>query len=153
MPIGDKKRIVAFRAGSFSPHIVVWLGAASFVVVVGLLEVLSRAGVIGSLFFPAPSAIGQALYELHASGLLWRHLAASLSRLAVGWSLGVSTGILAGLAIGASTWPRSLGVPWVAAISAIPKIALLRLFIIWFGIGEGSKYGAIGYKSSLLETF
>ncbi len=143
--MGDEKQIVAFRAGSFSPRVVVWFGAASFVVVVGLLEVLSRAGVVGSLFFPAPSAIGQALYELHASGLLWRHLGASLSRLAVGWSLGVSTGILAGLAIGAFTWPRSLGVPWVAAVSAIPKIALLPLFIIWFGIGEGSKYATISF--------
>ncbi len=143
--MGDEKRIVSFRAGDFSPRVVVWFAAASVVIVVGFLEMLSRTGIVGSLFFPAPSAIGRALHDLYASGLLWRHLGASLSRLAVGWSLGVSTGVLAGLAIGAATWPRSLGVPWVAAVSAIPKIALLPMFIIWFGIGEGSKYATIAF--------
>ena len=141
----SEKQTVAFRAGSFSPRVIVWFAAASFVGVIGLLEMLARAGVIGDLFFPAPFAIGQALYELYNSGLLWRHLGASLSRLAVGWSLGVSTGVLAGLAIGTATLPRSFGVPWVAAVSAIPKIALLPLFIIWFGIGEGSKYATISF--------
>ena len=138
-------RAVAFRAGGFAPRFIPWLGLLSFVAVVTLLELTSRAGLLGPLAFPAPSAILAALIELASSGQLALHLGASLRRLAVGWIAGVSTGILTGLAIGTWTGPRSIGIPWVAAISSIPKIALLPMFIIWFGIGEGSKYATIAF--------
>ncbi len=136
---------VRFRAGGFAPKFVTWLGVLSFVGVIGMLEVLARAHILGPLAFPAPSAIGAALSDLFTSGQLALHLGASLRRLVVGWIAGVSTGILVGLAIGTWTGPRSVGIPWVAAISSIPKIALLPMFIIWFGIGEGSKYATIAF--------
>lgn len=136
---------VAYRAASFQPSFKPLIGIASFFGIIALLEIGARTGIIGPLMFPAPSLIGAAFSDLFSSGLLAKHLGASLRRLAVGWTLGVSTGILAGLAIGTWTGPRSIGVPWVAAISAIPKIALLPLFIIWFGIGEGSKYATIAF--------
>ena len=136
---------VAYRASGFQPSFKPLIGLASVLAIVALLEIGARTGVIGPLMFPAPSAIGSALNDLFSSGLLAKHLGASLRRLAVGWTLGVSLGIVAGIAIGTWTGPRSIGVPWVAAISAIPKIALLPLFIIWFGIGEGSKYATIAF--------
>ena len=137
--------IVRSRADGFAPRFIPWLGAASFVAIIGLIEGLARIGVLGPLAFPAPSAIGTALVELASSGQLALHLGASLRRLAVGWVAGVSTGIFVGLAIGTWTGARSVGIPWVAAISSIPKIALLPMFIIWFGIGEGSKYATIAF--------
>src|SRR5690625_4737024 len=108
------------------------------------------------LTFPAPSAIGAALVDLVQSGDLWLHLSASLERLAVGWSLGVSSGVVIGIVIGTNSVARSLGMPWVAAVSTIPKIALLPLFIIWFGIGEGSKYATIAFGTffpTVINTF
>ncbi len=137
--------VVAFRAGGFAPRFVGWLGAASFIAITALLECLSRAGILGQLAFPAPSAIAAALYDLAISGQLALHAGASLRRLAVGWVSGVSAGIVAGLAIGTWSGARSVGIPWVAAMSSIPKIALLPMFIIWFGIGEGSKYATIAF--------
>ena len=151
----DKKNII-YRAGSFHPRLVISLAAASLVGLVGLLEILCRTGVIGPLSFPAPSAIGTALVELYNSGQLNKHMGASLSRLAVGWSLGVTTGIIVGFGIGITTIARSVGIPWVAAVSAIPKIALLPLFIIWFGIGEGAKYATIAFGTffpTVINTF
>ncbi len=141
----EAKTPVSYRAGGFRPRIVTPIAIASFIVIVGLLEGFARLGWLGPLNFPAPSAIADAFSELMATGLLAKHVSASLQRLAIGWSLGVSTGIIAGFAIGVSTGARSIGIPWVAAISAIPKIALLPLFIIWFGIGEGSKYATIAF--------
>ncbi|MBT3358534.1 MAG: ABC transporter permease [Rhodospirillales bacterium] len=141
----NSRTAIAYRAGGFEPRVIFWFAAASFVATVGFIEFLSRIGFIGPLSFPPPTEIGAALGDLYRTGLLADHLFASLGRLAVGWSLGVSTGILVGFAIGVSTPARSFGIPWVAAISAIPKIALLPLFIIWFGIGEGSKYATIAF--------
>ena len=50
-----------------------------------------------------------------------------------------------GVLIGLFSYIRSGLVPLVAAIFPIPKIALLPLFVIWFGIGEGSKYALIAF--------
>ena len=136
---------VRYRAGGFQPRLIKWLALFSFVAVIFVLEVLARSGLMPPLAFPAPSAIGTALVDLFQSGQIWQHLDASLQRLAVGWGVGVSTGVVIGLVIGTNSVARSLGTPWVAAISTIPKIALLPLFIIWFGIGEGSKYATIAF--------
>jgi len=152
----DQAKPVSYRAGGFEPRVVYWIAAVSFVLVVAALEGMSRLGWMGPLMFPAPSTIGSAFEDLVNSGLLEKHMSASLVRLGVGWSIGVSAGIVVGFAIGISTWARSLGLPWVAAISAIPKIALLPLFIIWFGIGEGSKYATIAFGAffpTVINTF
>ncbi len=141
----DSRTAVAYRGGGFRPRIVPIVAFLSFIGFVALLEFLCQTGIIGPLSFPSPSSIGRALAQLYKSGLLYQHLGASLSRLAIGWSLGVSCGIVAGFVIGISTIGRSVGIPWVAGVSAIPKIALLPLFIIWFGIGEGSKYATIAF--------
>jgi len=151
-----EKVAVAFRAQGFSPRIVIWLAAVSLVGAIGLIEAFCRMGVIGPLSFPAPSDIWKALADLYRSGLLRQHLAASLSRLALGWCAGVGAGMAAGFAIGVTTLARSVGIPWVAAVSAIPKIALLPLFIIWFGIGEGSKIATIAFGTffpTVINTF
>lgn len=77
------------------------------------------------------------------SGQLWLHLLPSLTRLMVGAALGVSGGIAVGVAIGLFSHVRAGLVPLVAAVFPIPKIVLLPLFVIWFGIDEGSKYALI----------
>jgi len=147
---------VRYRAGVFQPRLVKWIAALSFVLVIAALELLAHIGLMPALTFPAPSAIGSALTDLVNTGQLWPHLNASLARLGIGWGIGVSTGVLLGVVIGTSTLARSLGLPWVAAISTIPKIALLPLFIIWFGIGEGSKYATIAFGTffpTVINTF
>ena len=86
-----------------------------------------------------------ALYRLTVSGELWKHLSASLARLAIGWSVGTVFGIALGVAVGLSSLLRSPGMAVVSALFPIPKIALVPLFIIWFGIGEGSKIATLAF--------
>ena len=76
---------------------------------------------------------------------MWKHLGASLQRLAIGWLLGTVCGIVAGFAVGVSSWAHSPGMAVVSALFPIPKIALVPLFIIWFGIGEGSKVATLAF--------
>lgn len=136
-------RPVPFRGGGFGTRPIWITGPIVFVVLIGLWEAGSRSGVIGSLVLPAPSAVWGALVDLYTSGQLWLHLRASLSRLLIGWVCGASLGIMFGLAIGLFSLVRAGIMPLVAAIFPIPKIALLPLFVIWFGIGEGSKVATI----------
>lgn len=144
-PSSDRSRPVPFRGGGFKPVRVRYLGVVVIVVLIALIEWGTRTGIISNLTLPRPSDVLGTFGDLWASGLLWEHLLPSLSRLAVGSAIGVSAGIAVGVMIGLFSLARAGLVPLVAAIFPIPKIALLPLFVIWFGIDEGSKYALIAF--------
>lgn len=136
-------RPVPFRGGGFQPRrqpYVAWLVFAALLL---LWEAGCRTGLISNIVLPAPSQAFAAFMDLVRTGLLWKNLDASLYRLIVGWSAGTALGILVGLLIGLSSLARAGLLQLVSALFAIPKIALLPLFVVWFGIGEGSKIATI----------
>ncbi len=141
----EKLAPVPFRGGGFRPERRRWVGWAVFAGLLALWEVATRTGAVSSLTLPRLSDVLLTFVQLYDSGLLFKHLLPSLQRLAVGAALGAAAGVLVGLAIGLFTLARAGLVPVVAALFPIPKIALLPLFVIWFGIDEGSKYALIAF--------
>jgi len=77
------------------------------------------------------------------NGELWVHVSVSLERIAVGFLLGAVPGIIIGLAMGLFSPIRVIIQPLIDGTFPIPKIALLPLYIMIFGIGEESKYAII----------
>lgn len=149
-------RTVPFRGGGFRPATRRGVGLAVFAVLIILAEWGTRTGWIGPLTLPRPSDVARVLADLWETGRLWTHLIPSLTRLAVGSLMGVSAGIIIGIAIGLFSLLRAGLVPLVAAIFPIPKIALLPLFVIWFGIDEGSKYALIAlgtFTPTVVSTY
>jgi NitT/TauT family transport system permease protein len=140
---GTAGRSVPFRGGGFAPRVTRGPAVVAFVVLVALWQAAVSYRIANPLFLPAPDAIAKSLYALAASGELWLHLWASLRRIVLGWLLGTAGGLMVGIAIGLFGLARSVGVPLVSALFPIPKIALLPLFILWFGIGEPSKVATI----------
>ena len=148
-------REVPFRGGGFRPRPSRAVSAATLLGLIavwewgacrsGLAEALACAPIISPLVLPAPSEALAALGDLWRSGDLALHLGASLRRLLLGFALGASAGVAVGLMIGLSSLARGALGPVVAAVFPVPKIALLPLFIIWFGIGEASKVGLIAF--------
>jgi NitT/TauT family transport system permease protein len=136
---------VPFRGGGFAPRTVPIAGVATLLGLVVLWQIADWCGLVPTLFLPSPARIASALYHLTVSGELWKHLSASLARLAIGWIVGTAFGIGLGLAVGLSSLWRSPGMAVVSALFPIPKIALVPLFIIWFGIGEGSKIATLAF--------
>jgi len=136
-------RPVAFRGGGFTPRPLGIVGPLVFAAAIAIWEIGCRTGVIHPLVLPAPSEAFTAFMDLARSGNLGKHVEASLYRLIVGWTLGTILGVAVGFLIGLFSLARAGLAPLVAAIFPIPKIALLPLFIIWFGIGEGSKVATI----------
>ncbi|APE44479.1 ABC transporter permease [Sulfitobacter alexandrii] len=136
---------VRFRGGGFAPSARRGVGAAVFVVLILLIEVGTRQGWISALTLPRPSDVLATFGELWQSGMLFKHLLPSLGRLAVGAAIGAGVGIAVGVMIGLFSYVRAGLVPLVAALFPIPKIALLPLFVIWFGIDEASKYALIAF--------
>ena len=138
-------RPVAFRGGGFEPVPVHGIALTLFATLLMIAEIGTRSGWISALTLPRPSAVALTLFRLWETGLLWAHLLPSLQRLAVGASLGLAAGIGLGVLIGLFSHIRAGLVPLVAALFPIPKIALLPLFVIWFGIDEASKYALIAF--------
>lgn len=138
-------RPVPFRGGGFAPKPLRHAAPLTFAALLALWWLATDRGWIGPLALPRPGEVLAALIDLTTSGELWKHLGASLHRLVIGWSMGALAGVAVGFAIGLFSLARSTALPLVSALFPIPKIALLPLFIIWFGIGEASKYATIAF--------
>ncbi len=150
------EREVEFRGGGFTPRPMAIISPVVFIIVILFIEWGTRSGWISNLTFPRPSDVFQTFVELYQSGLLFQHLIPSATRLLVGSFLGISVGIGVGVLIGLFTLIRAGLLPVISAIFPIPKIALLPLFIIWFGIDEGSKYALIAlgtFTPTVVSTY
>jgi NitT/TauT family transport system permease protein len=136
-------RPVPFRGGGFRTRKFGYVGPLVFIFLIAIWQLGSQTGVISPIALPAPSEVFGAFQDLVRTGQIWTHLQASLYRLSVGWFFGSLLGVMVGLAIGLFSVARAGLSPIVSALFPIPKIALLPLFIVWFGIGEGSKVATI----------
>jgi sulfonate transport system permease protein len=102
-------------------------------------EGAARSGLISTHLMPPPSAVLRHLVELVASGEIWTHLQATLTRMALGFGFGVAAGTLLGAVVGYLPLAHRLLDPSVQALRNIPSIAWVPLFILWLGIFETSK--------------
>ena len=104
-----------------------------------LWEAAVRTGLSNGRLVPPPSVIWKTFEDLAATGELQRHALATLWRVAWGFAFGVAAGTLLGAIAGYSVLTRRLLDPSLQALRAIPSIAWVPLFILWFGIFEASK--------------
>jgi ABC-type nitrate/sulfonate/bicarbonate transport system permease component len=88
---------------------------------------------------PQPWAVARHLVELVASGELFRHIGASLTRVLSAWCLAGLIAIPLGLAMGRLPRFERLADPVVELIRPISPLAWIPLAILWFGIGEFGK--------------
>lgn len=98
-----------------------------------LWEAINRLTHISSVILPAPSEIFGTLMREHA--LIAEHALHTFVTSMIGFGLGVVTGVLIGFATGISPAIYSGIYPLLVAFNAIPKVALLPLFVLWAGIG------------------
>jgi NitT/TauT family transport system permease protein len=104
-----------------------------------LWELLSRTEIINPIYWPAPSKLWPTAVEMFRERDLLGDIEISMFRILAGFVIGTIPGVLLGLAMGLF-WPiRVFFMPLATAIYAVPKIAILPLAIIAFGIGELSK--------------
>ncbi|SFV38143.1 ABC transporter permease [Hyphomicrobium facile] len=102
-------------------------------------EIAVRTGVADGRLVPPPSRIFETVVELAQSGELLLHIKATCLRVLAGFSGGTLAGTLLGAIAGYSLLTRRLVDPTLQALRAVPSIAWVPLFILWFGIFETSK--------------
>src|SRR6202040_510869 len=98
-----------------------------------------RMGLSNGRLVPPPSVIWTTFADLAATGELQEHALATLWRVACGFVLGVIAGTVAGAITGYSILTFRLLDPTLQGLRAVPSIAWVPLFILWFGIFEASK--------------
>lgn len=118
----------------------------------GTWEVLARTGVLDPFYMPPPSRIGTVLFSLFADGSIWPHLEATFSAALLGLVLGLIAGTVLGFAAALVPLLSELLEPVMILFNAIPRVILAPLFVIWFGIGLGSKI-AVAFLLVAVLTF
>lgn len=124
-------------------------GHLAFVVLfLGAWEAASRQGWLEQTFFGYPSGIAAYLWEgFVVKGQLWKQLGYTVAGTLISFVLGSVMAIA--LALAFITWPRveQAMEPYLSVLNATPRIALAPLFLLWFGLGLGSKV-AVGTSLS-----
>lgn len=97
--------------------------------------------------WPTPAAVlGRFWSQWAANPDAWRDsIAPSMARLLAGWVSAAIVGTALGTVIGLSARARDVLDPVAAFLRAIPPPALLPLFIVLLGIGDGMKVAMIGF--------
>lgn len=102
-------------------------------------QILGDLGYISTLLFPTPLRIINAFTKLAASGELVDNFKISVFRAFSGFLLGGSLGLLFGAIVGLYRKSERALDPSIQMIRMVPHLAVVPLFILWFGIGETSK--------------
>lgn len=137
----------AYRGGSrtLPVPVAIALGAIVPVAVVVVWWVGADQGWINDKVFSTPSRVLDTLTQLAVSGNLANHLAISLGRAGVGLLIGLTVGLLAGVVTGLSQVGGAIIDPVAQALRTIPVLALLPLFVAWFGLSELPKVLIIAF--------
>lgn len=151
-----RTHVVNYRGGRFQPMLKRSISGISVAILIVVWDAAVRLGLVNPFFLPSPLEVAQSLWSLLVHGYLLQDIAISLTRILSGWLIGTMAGLCVGVLMGISTVGRSAGLPIISALFPIPKIALLPLFILWFGIGEPSKVATIAlgvFFPTAISTF
>jgi taurine transport system permease protein len=124
-----------------------WLALGSFAAMLIVWFAITGSGlwppVVSATFLPSPLAVAKTFWSLANKGYqghtLLHHFLISLMRFGIAFAFCVVVGVPVGLLMGMHSGVRAVLDPPIETTRPIPKLALLPLFIIWFGIGELSK--------------
>jgi len=124
-----------------------WLGLASFAAMLVVWFAITGSGLwpplVPPAFLPSPVTVARTFVKLANTGYqghtLAHHFLVSLMRFGIAFAFCVVVGVPVGLMMGMHSGVRAVLDPPIETTRPIPKLALLPLFIIWFGIGELAK--------------
>lgn len=102
-----------------------------------------RFVLIDKYYVSQPSLIIDALRGWVDEGILWKSILTTLQETLMGLTIGSVLGMLVGVALGVNRTMSLILSPFVDALYSIPKLALVPLFMLWFGIGLGSKVAIV----------
>lgn len=135
-PVRRQKRIDRRFLIKFTNALIGWMVP---LVIVMVWQAAGALGWLNPILLPTPLAIWNELVHLTSTGELIQHLGISSWRALLGFLLGGSLGLAAGIWVGFSYKAERLVDPSLQMLRTLPHLAIAPLFILWFGFGETSK--------------
>ncbi|MEY4751959.1 MAG: hypothetical protein RIQ60_4173 [Pseudomonadota bacterium] len=112
---------------------------------VGAGELASARGWLDPTFFGRPSGVAAFLWTNLRARELWVDFGFTCAGVGLSFLIGSVAAFGVGLAFARWAWLERFAEPYLNAINLMPRIALAPLFILWFGLGVGSKV-AVGFS-------
>lgn len=106
-------------------------------------------GWIGEGILARPGQVWDSFTELWSSGDLSTYVWASFVRAAIGLSIGLTIGLVLGILAGLTFAGEELVDPTMQMLRAVPVLALVPLFLAWFGVGETFKVVLIASSAAI----
>jgi len=122
--------------GRMLPWITTPLLAAAMLV---LWQAYARLSGIGAFLLPPPTEVWSAYLEELRKAALWHHTWATAYETLAGFAWASLIGLGTGTLIGRWRWLEMTLNPFIVATQVVPKVALVPLFVVWFGFGPASK--------------
>jgi NitT/TauT family transport system permease protein len=135
-----------FRSASARRYILLFLQLAIVVALLGGWELGVRAGSISKFLFASPSMVWEVLVERFHSGELFNDIWITAQETLIGFAVGAIGGSVLGLLLWYSKFISDLAAPFIAAIGAIPVLAIAPMTIIWFGTEMTSKVMIVAFS-------
>lgn len=110
--------------------------SASIALIIGVFvfwELACLVGGISDIVLPRPTQIIASLIEYWPA--IQPHAVQTLFTTLVGFGIGVAIGVVLGVGIGSSRLAYDTAYPLLVGISSIPKVAVVPIFVLWFGAG------------------
>ena len=136
---GEGPSAVRPRRSFYKKYESVILGWSSILAFLGVWQAMWSAGMISPLFMSGPSAIALRFWQDLLHGTLVSDLKYSGLNFLIGFTLASVAGVILGVIIGWYRVVSMLASPFMNALYATPRVAMVPLIIIWFGIGMWSK--------------
>ena len=90
---------------------------------------------VDPLFTSRPTQVASSLWKIVPTSQMAKDVGYTLTEVAIGYSIGVALGVLVGFVLGTSKLMRDACQPVLNALNSVPRIALVPLFVAWFGLG------------------
>jgi sulfonate transport system permease protein len=125
-----------------------WLRILSPLALLALWQMASQTGLIPNRTLAAPSQVVASFWQLTADGSLQHHLWVSLGRVTNGMVFAILVGGSLALVSGLSRIGEYVVDAPMQMLRTLPVLALIPLFIIWFGIGELPKVALVAVAAT-----
>jgi NitT/TauT family transport system permease protein len=112
-----------------------------------------HTGVVDEFFVGKPTKIWQALVNWSQSGIIVRAAWVTLQETLAGFVLGSLLGMVVGFGLGVTRLLSAILAPLVYAAYSVPRLALVPMFILWFGLGMSSKIALVTLLVFFLTFF
>jgi NitT/TauT family transport system permease protein len=108
--------------------------------------------VAGPRMLPDPHAVALTMIEEARSGALWFNLGATLTRVAVAFTLAMAVGSALGLVMGRYRIADRLGDPWLVVLLNLPALVIIVLAYVWAGLTEAAAIDAVALNKLPIAT-